>query len=230
MMEKKIGKKIEVHLVQHNFPINLKSRMATSLYPTEREQLVQNWTAEGKYGDSIITRHQIQNLPDPALPSWQIGFKHAINSDADFFLWLEDDAFVYDESCDLWPTLLQDVLVGSYRSEPHGYIRNAHYVCARQFVEKFIPVLENTSSWNIHKSIFSDEKNKILNKDAPRMESALTKHAGSEWVKLNSSYAGRYSSKTEGRKYLFNLLKKVCPDELDLIFLDFPDTSKAELQ
>ena len=225
MMKKIPGIDINVHLIQHDAPKNFKSRMATSSYPIEKETLVNQWTKKGKYSGAIITSHNEFCSGDPSIPSWRKGFEYALESDADFFLWLEDDAFVYDTDCNLWPEILKDSLIGFYRDQPNGYIRNAHYVCNKKFVKLFLPFLRDQSLWNIHASIFSDEKNRVLNIDAPRMESMITKLAGTSKKGLNSDFAGRYSSRPEGQQKLKKLIQRVCPADASMLSIDFPTIS-----
>lgn len=223
MMQKIPGVEVSVHIIQHSAPKDLSSRMATSSYPIEKENLVREWTKEGKYQGALITTHEESCTADPSLPSWQKGYEYALQTDADFYMWLEDDAFVYDRNCGLWPDVLKGALVGFYRDEPDGYIRNAHYVCNKEFVKYFLPFLQDTSLWNIKISIFSDEEKRILNLDAPRMEPRITKLAGTRKIKLDSKCAARYSKKQENQARLKELLTNICPDELHLLSIDFPD-------
>jgi hypothetical protein len=223
MMLGKLGGDVGFNLIQHCCPPSITSRMETSKYPVEKEELVRQWSASGKFGAAKIIRHGEANSRDPALASWRIGFEQALKSQAELFLWMEDDAFVYDPDCDKWSSLLGKARVGSYRREPFGYIRNAHYVCTRPFVEEFLPLLRDENLWDMSRSIYSDEKRRILDIDAPRMEPMLTKHAGTSLVDLNQNAAARYSHDPARRGPFLGLLARVCPRDLGQLSIDFPD-------
>ena len=113
--------------------------------------------------------------------------------------------------------------LGYYRDQPNSYIRNAHYVCNRKFIKLFLPLIHDRSLWNINTSIFKDEKNRILNIDAPRMESMLTKYAGTNKTQLDIKCAARYSSKKENQTKIKELVNNICPQDVQLLSIDFPD-------
>lgn len=65
------------------------------------------------YPNAKIIAHQETSTENTALPSYRLAAEIAMEEQADFHLWIEDDALVFDTECNLWPERVKDI--GLYR-------------------------------------------------------------------------------------------------------------------
>jgi len=224
MMKSARGCSVCVHLVQHDYLLENTNAHETSMLPASKQRLVAEWTAAGRYAGAIITRHSEQFARYPSIPSRRIAAEFAAHHDHDLHLWLEDDAFVYDEDCGNWADTLGTNLIGAYRENAFGYINTAHYVCRPELDLQLLPLLRESENWNLEVSMYTIEGGrKMLNLSSPRIEPTITRLAEKRVTQFRPAAASRYNTrKPESIVALKSLLNRVCPAELHWLNLDFP--------
>jgi hypothetical protein len=224
MMKAVSGSSVCVHLVQHEYLLEDANPHETSTLPPSKQQLVTEWTKEGRYAGAIITRHSEQFPQYPSIPSRRIAAEFAAKHGPDVHLWLEDDAFVYDEDCGTWSETLGTHLVGAYRENAFGYINAAHYVCRPEIDRQLLLLLRDPDKWNLCASMYIIQNGqKTLNLSSPRIEPTLTRIAAKRIAQLRPTAASRHNArKPESVVALKTLLKRVCPADLHWLALDFP--------
>jgi hypothetical protein len=225
MMRSAPGCSVHVHLIQHEYLLDNINAHETSKLPRSKQQVVAEWTDAGRYAGAIITRHAEQFSQYPSIPSRRIAVEFAACHDHDLHLWLEDDAFVYDEACGNWSDTMGTSLIGAYRENAFGYVNTAHYVCRPELDLQLLPLLREPKNWNLNVSMYTDEcAGKTLNLSSPRIEPTITRLAARRVTQLRPSAASRYNvRKPESIFALKRLLDRVCPADLNWLNLDFPD-------
>lgn len=98
------------------------------------------------YPDAKIFEHTELCSTTPMMPSLKLALQLALKEHADFHLWLEDDAIVYDQQSDTWATTLGSADVGLYQdTDSKQLINTAYFLSTREFDKRFERVLEEFS-------------------------------------------------------------------------------------
>jgi hypothetical protein len=217
--------RVTVHLVQHELSLPGTNPHATSLQSPEKQRLVAEWTRDGRYSDARVIRHAEQLAHYPSIPSRRMAMESAAAEAYDFHLWMEDDAFVFDPDWRVWPNAMNGNRVGAFRRNAFGYVNAAHYVSTPEHDALLLGELRRPELWNLYTSMYLVQNGeKVLNLHAPRIEPAITRLAAGRVGKLNARVAARHNPRNPAAaEELKDLLRGVCPDDLELLELDFPE-------
>jgi hypothetical protein len=143
MMRARFNGEIKLYHIFHASN-GLRSQMTSNLLlgPEKVEQTAQ-FIKEGHYKNATIVSHKKTSAKWPTLPSLRIAVKIALKEKADFHLWLEDDAIVYDKDCDTWATTLGSADVGLYmQTDKKQLINTAYFLSTREYDERFARSLQ----------------------------------------------------------------------------------------
>jgi hypothetical protein len=205
--------RLDVVLIQHEARDQRWGRRLRSMHlGRERQELVKRWTADGRYGDAEVIRHAKWHAPYPSIPSFQLCAQVALAHNADFHLWLEDDALVDDAQCGQWERLIGNAEVGVYRPNTH-IINNSWFVSRPSFDARVLPRLSQYWTWRR----FS------------RLEAWFRKQHQGEPAKFEPRYAVRNHHKQSpftGMPYVVDKIAELAPHELDLLEVDFGDEAR----
>ena len=207
-MRKAFGGEMEAVIIQHRADASgLNPRMESSLSAGEEKLArVRHWTEEGRYDGAEVVAHEIVHPPYPSIPSYHLAVKAALDRQADFHIWLEDDALINDPECGDWDRLLGVSEVGVYRKFHH--LNTAYLVTRRSFAERILPKLADYSAWN----------------PKSRAEAFLRWNLRTSRSYLNPAHATRYHVREypyTGLRYVVQAVREVAPDALGLLELDF---------
>lgn len=223
-MRELLGGSFEAFLVQHSYNVPSHSPLETSGLPDKRLELVREWTNRGMYPHATIIKWGEYFPRYPQIPAMEIAAQIAIREKADFHLWIEDDALVFDLKCHEWTTRVADGSVGMYRNKEEGYVNSAYFLSTRSFDRQFETLLANRQFWDINKSMYHlVNAKKLLNVDAPRIESQIARLAGQNKTLLDEEAAARYN-RTDHQSYfqLRRLVRSINPELEAMLALDFP--------
>lgn len=206
---------LEVLLIQHEARASSNPRLQSSALPAARQDLVREWTHEGRYAGAQILRHDTWHAPYPSLPSMQFAAERALDFGADFHVWLEDDALLMDPDCARWEELMGTSEVAIYRPGS-SIINTAWFVSRPSFDARILPGMRRRFLWRR----FS------------RIEPWFRKKARGPLAEFPAHYATRNHHKEypyTGMKWLAAHVAELCPDELDLLALDFGQEALAAI-
>ncbi len=206
---------LEVVLIQHEAKTQRFSRLQSAKLPAERERLVSEWTHGGRYDGARVLRHSEWHEPYPSLPSMQFAAEQALAARADFHVWLEDDALLLDESCARWDEQLGSAELGVYRSSDE-IINTAWFVSRPSFDRRILPGLRRRWAWRR----FS------------RLEPWLRKKTTHVPAQLEPHFATREHHQVypyTGMNWLVAKVAELCPDQLELLTLDFGDKASEAI-
>lgn len=215
-MQQRFPGEIEVLLIQHQAKQQRFARLQSAKLPADREQLLAEWTAAGRYQPASVLRHAEWHEPYPNLPSMQIAAEEALRRKADFHVWLEDDAMLVDEDCDRWEELLAGAELGVYRSGAK-MINHAWFISRPSFDQRILPGIKRRWMWRR----FS------------RLESWLRTQTKTAPAELEPRFATRHHHKEypyTGMPWLVAAIAELCPEELDLLTIDFGETAERAIQ
>lgn len=188
------------------------SRLETLKNGSSGFDLVRKFTEDGMYDGADIIAHEIVHKPYPSIPSYHLGVKTALDRGADFHLWLEDDALVYDPECGAWDQLLGPREVGVYWR--FHELNSAYLLTRRSFAERILQPLSDYSKWT----------------PRSRIEAFLRRSLRTSRTHLNYSYATRYHHHEYpygGLRYVAAKVRQLAPEAAHLLDLDFgPGTSE----
>jgi len=208
-MKKIFPGELKVYLIQHTggFKRTIETRLETDKIPNSKLKLVQKWTKEGRYKGATIMLIK--------------GVEIAVKEKADFHLWLEDDALIFDKDCNKWPELMKGKYIGDY--EKNDIVRVAYLLTTKTFDKKLLPLLKtNMNKFQKHK----DNYDSLKNLEPWKIESRLAIEGGNKRVLLNKNYAARahqFSKKLrwDGEHKIIKMIKKVAPKEKKIFDIDF---------
>jgi hypothetical protein len=215
---------VECVLVQHRADAASGETALESLrHGRDKLELVARWTAEGRYDGADIIGHDILHAAYPSIPSLHLGVKEALARHADFHLWLEDDALVFDRDCAHWDALLGGREVGVYR--PFHHLNSAYLLTRPSFDRRVLGPLSDHASFTWR---------------GRRIEPFLRQHMRTRRAYLEPRYAVRYHHRYypyTGLRYVVDALRELAPEALPLLDLDFgpgcaslPPITPAELR
>jgi hypothetical protein len=207
---------LDVLLIQHKARNQSSPRLQSQRLGMDREELVERWNAEGRYAGAEIRQHDIWHAPYPSIPSYHIAAQTALERGVDFHLYLEDDALVLDPECGRWDELMGGADVGVYR--PRTHIVNSSWLVARpSFDRRILPGLSRYWWW----------------RRSSRIERWFRRKLGGEPALFSQSFAVRNHYKEypfTGMRFVVDRLAELCPDELDLLEIDFGDEARQVVQ
>lgn len=214
---------IEAVIIQHRSAVAQGGTALESLQGGgEKLELVRRWTAEGRYAGAEIIGHTIDHPPYPSIPSYHLAVKAALERAADFHLWLEDDALVFDRDCARWPELLGGREVGVYR--PFAHLNSAYLLTRPSFDRRIVGLLADYRRWTWRR----------------RIEPFLRSQLRTKRAYLERSHAVRYHHRYypyTGLRYVVDAVRSLAPAAVPLLDLDFgpgcadlPPVSAAEMR
>lgn len=203
---------IDVVIVQHRADASGENHRLASLRASSRGMdRVRRYTAEGMYEGAEIVPHEIVHRPYPSIPSYHLAVQAALARNADFHVWLEDDALIHDLACGRWDELLGPREVGVY-TRFHA-LNSAYLVTRRRFAERIVGPLSQYQDWHQGK----------------RIEVFLRRSLRTSRVYLDPSSATRYHAiehPNAGLRYVVEVVRRIAPDAIHLLDDDFgPGTS-----
>ncbi|MGD8862913.1 MAG: hypothetical protein PVI30_23065 [Myxococcales bacterium] len=206
---------VELVIIQHRADASGgNARLETNRAGTadERLALVRRWTEEGRYEGAHIVPHEINHPPYPSIPSTHLSVREALDRDADFHLWLEDDALVDDTDCDRWDALLGGTEVGVYRRFQH--LNSAFLLTRPSFDRRIVDKLGDYGFWN----------------PRSRLEVELRRNMRTRRTYLPMRHAVRYHHRYypyTGLRYVVQRVREIAPEALPLLDEDFgPGTAE----
>lgn len=214
-MQEAFGGELSVVLIQHEARNQRFGRLRSTRLGQERQELVRQWTAEGRYAGAQIVRHDDWHEPYPSLPSVRRCAEVALSQGADFHLWMEDDTLVLDRQCGQWDARLGSAEVGVYRPGMH-MVNICFFVSRPGFDRRILPRLRRL--WTFQR----------FNRVEPWLRK---KHPGQPAL-LNAADAVRHHHKEypyTGMRYLVDKVLQVAPEEVGLLELDFGQDAQREL-
>jgi hypothetical protein len=214
---------IKVALIQHVPKIDFDVKLDSVKLSTDRLELVKKWSDDGKYYPANIIKHSIDFPKYPHLPSLKIGLEFAIKENADFHLWLEDDALILDNDIGEWPKMMENNLVGVYHLKKAGYINAAYMLSSINFDKLLLKEVNKSNRWDMSESMYpaSDKKNKV-NLWSKRLEPTIARLCQGKLTVLNAKNAARINlNKKSSSKDLVKIILRICPNEIELLHLDF---------
>lgn len=201
-----------VLIIQHKAKKQTFARLQSQMLEKDREDLVEQWTQEGRYAGAEILKHGIWHGAYPHIPSFHLAAKAALERKVDFHLYLEDDAIVVDPDCGRWDQLLGEAEVGVYR--PRTHVINASWFVSRpSYDARILPGLGRYWWWQRHHRVEWWFKRKLRGEPAVLDESYAVKNHHKEYP---------YT----GMKYVVDRLSTLCPEDLDLLEVDFGDQAR----
>ncbi len=214
---------IEPYLIQHIGIDSSDGHLETNRLPNTKLDLVAEWTQSGKYSNAIIIQHNTTFSKYPSLPSVRIGVETAIETKADFHLWLEDDALIFDTHCGDWPNIMGGSFLGVYHAKKEGYVNSAYLLSSIKFDELLLPALQDQTQWDISESMYHNVNGqRMLNIHSKRLEPTIARYSRNRWALLNSDFAARINpNKNQSSVNLYRLVKSLAPESLSLLELDF---------
>jgi hypothetical protein len=169
--------------------------------------LVRRWTAEGRYAAADIVAHDIVHRPYPSIPSYHLAVREALARNADFHLWMEDDALVFDRQCGQWDRILGGTEVGCYRRHS-AHLHSAYLLTRPSFDHRILLPLADYERWSWRH----------------RIEPFLRQHQRTRRTLLRRHYAVRYHHRYypyTGLRYVVDALREIAPGAAPLLDLDF---------
>jgi hypothetical protein len=199
---------------------------SSKVYSEAKQDLVAQWTDAGRYAGATIVRHDEpldQRYPQ-MLPSFRIGMEIALREQADFHLWMEDDAIVLDRDCGRWGNLLSGKNAGVYRPDQH--ICAAYFVSTPAFDTRLLPIIRDRNVDGIYQPF---AETGVWRPRIGDVEYYTTWACQGERTLLNPASAGRIHCRPESHE-LVQFVRKIAPHEVGLLNIDFPwITAKSRL-
>ncbi len=213
---------IEVVLIQHRtLPGGADGFLETTHVDLSWGQRVQQWSEDGRFAPADIITHDIQNPSYPSIPSLHFACRESLERGADFHLWLEDDALVWDPEFGRWPEMFGDREIGVYRS--FSDVNSAFFVTRPSFDRRVLSALEDYGRWS----------------RAERIERFLRKSVRTRRAHLNPAYAVRNHRNLypfTGPRFVADMVRRLAPDEAHLLDLELgagasrlPPVGRAEM-
>lgn len=201
------GGRMDVVIIQHRADARGGNRRLESLKQgTKGLELVRQFTEEGRYEGAEIIGHEIIHKPYPSIPSFHMGVKAALDRNADFHLWLEDDALIVDPECCRWDERLGPREVGVYNT--FHALNPAYLLTRRSFDARIVGPLSRYEDW----------------RESSRFEVFLRRKMRTSRVHFDRSYATRnhyHVYPYAGLRYVAERVRQLAPEDAHLLDLDF---------
>jgi hypothetical protein len=220
---------VQLYHVFHDCHIS-GSAMASNKVDETHVQKVRAAIDDGMFSHAKIIKHHEINEDWPALPSFVLAatlIPKVVN--ADFHLWLEDDAIVYDPDCGSWAITLGSHDVGLYQNtNEKQMINTAYFLSTNEFDVRFSRML---TEFKRTLQIPQTAKGAWDNYTG---RGSLIEHcawrAARSAVYLGPNKAFRHHPHPRYTKdramvhaWLENTIPNITADDLALLALDFPD-------
>jgi len=210
------GGKIELYHVLHDLHFQ-SHELESNRMGIEHLESVKDFIRKGMFPEATIISHRELHSEHLAVPSYIKAAEIAIERNADFHLWIEDDALVLDRECHNWNSQLKDADVGLYRDNGHHQMINtAFFLSSRGFDERML---------DIFKHYKADGKDYFATSMGSQTEHFFWR-ASKKQVVLNNTYAERHhppNGKTipELKKWLRLIIPEIQEEHLSYLHLDF---------
>ncbi len=189
---------------------------------------VRKFIHEQRYSNAIIERVTTTSEAWPALESMKCALRRSKALKADFHLWMEDDAIVVDMSCDTWATQIGGGDVGLYTNTDHKQMINiAYFLSTREYDDRLLNILNEYRGNKIH---LRDTGLTDNFKGKGSMIEHIFWRAARKPVFLGPCKMFRHhphgvhqKTGTDVKNWLKTNVSHVCPVDMDLLKLDFPD-------
>lgn len=171
---------------------------------------VAEWTRAGRFEAAHVVAHERSHPPYPSIPSYHLACEVALDLGADFHLWLEDDALVWDEACGDWPGRFGDREVGVYRR--FSGINSAFFVSRPSFDARILHGLADYEAWT----------------RARRIEPWLAGRLRTPRVHLDPRCAVRSHRNVypyTGDAFVADLVRRLAPEDAHLLDLELGDAA-----
>lgn len=219
-----IQKSVEVdtiigqHLYDSKAAQSVKCYYETRKMSRQHFEIVREWTKQGKFAPAesvVVTNYRGAY---PSLHNWQSILTRG--REYDYTLVLEDDAFLYEPSCEDWFTKVATGQLGAFeRFEKQGIplVKSAWVLFGRQFVEEVYPYFMEWKNWNCRQPIVAKGE-----ANPKRLESALALFSKGRLVQLDNSSVARVHCNKNWEK-LIPLLSKAgaTVEEIKLLAIDY---------
>ncbi len=225
-MRRLFAGEVEVVLIQHRADASGGGTELESIADGDgraKLELVRRFTEEGRYRNADIIAHDIRHPPYPSIPSYHLAVREALQRGADFHLWMEDDALVFDRQCGQWDSILGGTEVGCYRRHS-AHLHSAYLLTRPSFDARIVLQLADYESWTWKR----------------RIEPFLRRNQATRRTILRRHYAVRYHHRYypfTGLRYVVDAVREIAPEavsELDLDYgpgcADLPPVSDAEMR
>lgn len=214
-----------IYLIQHRGGSHLlnstKCYFETKDMPDECFERVKQWTQEGKYEGATIKSHTEHLGRYPSLPSMRKGIELALKEQADLHLWLEDDAIIYDLDCKNWSLPNGSIGVFTiFESEYSSFFKSAWLITTKGYDERAYPFFSESKNWNCRAT--HNEKEQVTQ----RLEGALYHLAEDGFVNFKREGKAARMHLGNNTDEVVEIVKKVAPEELPLLAIDFPEAWK----
>jgi hypothetical protein len=200
---------IEVALVQHRtLPRRADGFLETTQHDESWGRRVAEWTQAGRFEGADIVPHDIQVPEYPSIPTLHLACREALRRQADFHLWMEDDALVWDEDCGRWPELFGPAEMGVYRY--FSDVNSAFFVTRPSFDARVLPGLADYGRWN----------------RSHRIERYFRQQLRTRRVHLDPAHAVRNHRNRfpfTGPRFVADMVRRLSPEEAHLLDLELGD-------
>ncbi len=199
---------MKLYLIQHT-PTGGQNCTKSATMSDDNLKMVRDWTDNGMFEGASIIQHSDFCQNDAVLPTYRRGVKLALDESADFHLWIEDDALVFDRGCGSWTETLKDKEVGVYRD--YNMINCAFFVGTPSYEKKIYDIMLDESKWNQRAAFWLPDRRE-MDINAPKIEPILTKNCLTRTV-FDESYAGRiHKNQLDSFNHMITLMHKTSPE------------------
>jgi hypothetical protein len=217
-MRKVFGGQMELYHIFHDLHVKDDELESNRSHGLEHLDRVNHFIKKGLFSEAFIVRHQERNIEHLAIPSFLKAARIAIRENADFHVWLEDDAIILDKECNKWKDDLKNADVGLYRDTRWQKMINcAFFVSTREFDKRMV-------------NIFSDYQRDNTENYIPfgsQVEHFLWRASKSQAL-LKGKYAERHHPSGKWKvhlpalkKWLVDAIPEITQEHLDYLNLDF---------
>ena len=218
-MRKAFGGEVKLYHIFHDMHVEDKQLQSNKVYDLSDVNRVWEFIYRGFYNEAKFVPHQEVNTELLSLPSMMKAAEVAIEEKADFHLWLEDDAIVYDLECGKWAELMKGATVGLYRSTVKQQMINpSFFVSTVEYDRKLLEALKD----------YKKEPHEKFAQYGSQIEHLLWTLCENP-VLLNSAAAQRhhpYGTKwsvwlPELKEWLKSTIPDIQPEHVGLLDIDF---------
>jgi hypothetical protein len=200
---------MKLYLIQH-IPRGGANCTKSANMSDDNLKIVREWTDNGMFDGADIIQHSDFCERDAVMPTYRRGVKLALDESANFHLWLEDDALVFDRDCGSWPVTLKDKDVGVYRN--YDMINCAFFVGTPSYEKRIYDIMLDESKWDMMAPFWLPDRSE-MDINAPKIEPILTKNCLSRSI-FDESYAGRiHKNHIDSFNHMINIMHKANPEQ-----------------
>jgi hypothetical protein len=212
--------KIELYHIFHDLHTQHGELESSRDYTEDSLENVRQFIEYDLFSEAIVISHRESSIEHLALPSFKMALEMTIQRDADFHLWMEDDAIIFDKECNLWEKKLGDADVGLYRdTRSQKMINTAFFLSRGSFDRRMLKYIKN-----YHRDSAED-----YSPFGSQIEYAFWSASKSQAV-LKAEYAKRHhpygkwrSTISDVKRWLKGAIPEISEDHLDYLRLDFAE-------